>query len=943
MWTVAGEGPAPDLPTGWDSHRRFIADLLSVRRPDVAVDLTGGAGAAIIREVAPFVQFTAAGQAPADLVLAEQTWSGEVQVSQDALVLVDSWRADQTCEAPVAILASGLAVVLPAGDQAWHWLLTDAFREWSAAYLRPAEATTGEVLQLREALVIQEARITALERDVLLARDRVQELLPLEVSPKAQARALSRTVPVSLRKRLRRRRPGSGSAAEQPTVDLRPLKRVSLANLLRTQVDPEYTGCSWEQYAAGGLRTGDPANPSHEKRLAASADGLPRPAGPAEQRCTLLMPGGERVTGSLAELIDRADPKLVSVDVWDTLIVRDRPADAAKLATARRMVLNPAIGGTPQGADAFEAMARRVAVEAQLAASDPAQEYELSDVLREALRQMADLPEAAAGELVAHLVEAEISDEIAWSRPRPDVESVVGWGEIVVASDFYMRADALRRVIRGVCPPWQDVPVFVSVDEGCSKRLDGGLLELIRARSGVQPAAHLHVGDNPHSDVAVQVAAGGMAVQVNRPAGFPGPGEFGRADIALCSAGLREQLAGIAVADAEYAAHERAGIMTAPLAVVHVARAIEQAYAQGLDRVHYVSREGLFSSAVHEAIEPLLRPPGVRPVMAVHLALSRRATFGASLTAPFRMSLQRMWSMYARQSVRAMLVSIGLDPEQFADDVAAAGLTLDEVVSDARRDPRIERLLADPAVEARIEVHVRTARSLLRRYVLSRTTLEQPFLMADIGWRGTIQDNLVRALGIRESIGVYLGLFPFLNAQPPGARKIAAAFDANQGEAYAFADPPGVLERPWTPDVPSTVGFEEADGQVVPQHDKEPGHVSPGIAAYQRGALAAAPVVANWMAGFGFTAAALHEQAGRWARDVWERPPEGLADIWFASDHDDSFGALNVTSFGKNAPGPQWLQGSLYDHVRRGAQESGWVAGYLAWRPVSSLIELAGR
>ena len=97
------------------------------------------------------------------------------------------------------------------------------------------------------------------------------------------------------------------------------------------------------------------------------------------------------------------------------------------------------------------------------------------------------------------------------------------------------------------------------------------------------------------------------------------------------------------------------------------------------------------------------------------------------------------------------------------------------------------------------------------------------------------------------------------------------------------------------------------------------------------------------MAGFGFTADALHEQAGRWARDVWEGPPEGLADIWFASDHDDSFGALNVTSFGKNAPGPQWLQGSLYDHVRRGAQESGWASGYLAWRPVSSLIELAGR
>jgi len=942
MWRLAGGGPAPDLPAGWDGHRRFLADLLSVRHPDVAVDLTGGIGAAIVREVAPSVEFVATGRGPADLVLTQQTWSGEVEVAQDALVLVDRWRSGQPCEAPFTILASGLAVVLPAGGQVWHWLLTDAFRDWSTGYLRAEGSSTQEVSQLREALAVQESRITALERDLLLARDRIQELLPLEMSPKAQARALSRTVPVSLRKRLRRRpRAPESRATHRQAVDLRRLRRTSLAKLLRMQVDPEYTGCSWQEYAADGLRTGAPANAEHERALEASSTSPPRTADAGDLTCTLLT-GTSSESGSLADLIDRADPKLVSVDVWDTLILRDRPADAAKLATARRMVLNPAVssGGLT---DPFAAMACRVAVEARLAGSDPAQEYELTDVLRQTLREVAELPDDEAEALVGQLVEAEIADEIVWSRARPDVESVVGWGEVVVASDFYMRAPALQRVIGSVSPQWQDVPAFVSVDERCSKRLDGGLLELIRARSGVQAPAHLHIGDNPHSDVAVQVAAGGMAVQVSRPAGFPGPGEFGPADIADCNTALRERLAEVEVQDPRYRAYERAGIETAPLAVVHVARAIEQAYARGLDRVHYVSREGLFSSAIHEVVEPVLRPPGVGPVAAVHLALSRRATFGASLTAPFRMSLQRMWSMYARQSVRAMLVSIGLDPEQFADDVAAAGLSLDEVVGDARRDRRIERLLADPAVEARIGEHVATARSLLRRYVSSRTTLEQPFLMADIGWRGTIQDNLVRALGIRESIGVYLGLFPFLNAQPPGATKIAAAFDANRGEAYEFADPPGVLERPWTPDVPSTIGFEDVDGHVRPQHDKEAGHVSAGIAAYQRGALAAAPVVAQWMAGFGFTAAVLHEQAGRWAREVWEAPVEGLADIWFASDHDDSFGALNVTSFGKNAPSPQWLQGSLYDHVRRCAQESGWPAGYLAWRPVRSLIELAGR
>jgi FMN phosphatase YigB (HAD superfamily) len=657
-------------------------------------------------------------------------------------------------------------------------------------------------------------------------------------------------------------------------------------------------------------------------------------------QASTLICGTSRSSGSVADLLAQADPKLVSVDVWDTLIVRDRPADSAKLATARRMVLNPAVAELAHARDPFWAMAVRVAVEARLAANDPAEEYELTDVLRETLGEMAAMPEAEASALVERLVRMEIEDEIAWSHARPDVEAVAGWGEVVVASDFYMKGGQLQEIVGAVSPNWKDVPLYVSVDRGCSKRLNGGLLRLIRRELGVASPDHVHIGDNAHSDVAVQVSAGGMAIRVQTGEGFPRPGEFGVADVATCSALLQRELGLTEPQDPEADAHEFAGRVAAPLAVFHVARAIEEAYALGLDRVHYVSREGIFSSAVHEVVEPVLRPPGVRPVEAIHLSLSRRATFGASLQPPFRASLQRMWSMYAQQSVRAMFVSIGVDPDDFADDAAAAGLQLDEILVDARRDSRVERLLADREVEARIEAHVHRARDLLRRYVLSRTTIDRTFIMADIGWRGTIQDNLVRALGIRQSVGVYLGLFPYLNAQPPGTRKIGVAFDANRGEDYLFADPPGVLERPWTPDQPSTVGFEEVDGVVVPLHDKESGHVSSGIDAFQRGTLSAARGVAEWMVGFGFTANVLHDQAGRWARTLWESPPEGLADIWFASDHDDSFGALNSTSFGKDAPGPEWLRGSLRDHVKRGAEGSGWPAGYLAWRPVRSLIEL---
>ncbi len=252
--------------------------------------------------------------------------------------------------------------------------------------------------------------------------------------------------------------------------------------------------------------------------------------------------------------------------------------------------------------------------------------------------------------------------------------------------------------------------------------------------------------------------------------------------------------------------------------------------------------------------------------------------------------------------------------------------------------PGVEAFLADPRVEKKLSEHVSTARDALRGYVESRTSLSSPFIVCDIGWRGTIQDNLVRALGIRSSIGVYLGLFPFLNAQPPNCRKIGVAFDGGMGEEFDYADPPAVLERPWTPDVPSTIGFEAVDGEVVPVLEREAGHVSPGIEAFQRGTLEVAHIAAEWMVGFGLTTDALRPEVAAWTRALWRAPSHGLADIWFDSDHDDSFGALNSTSFGKVVPGPEWLDGDLAALVGEGMSASSWPEGYRAWAPVAAIF-----
>lgn len=643
--------------------------------------------------------------------------------------------------------------------------------------------------------------------------------------------------------------------------------------------------------------------------------------------------------GELAHLIDTAQPDLISVDVWNTLIGRSRPADAAKTATGRRICLLARELPGAEGMDPFDVAALRQEIEAEMAAADPIEEYELTQVLAHLLVRLGHPKNEVLARLATELAGAEVNDEIEWSHSLEDVHAVVcaRGAETVLLSDFYMTGEHLGTVVRGVTG--LDLELKVSVDSGASKRLGGALFEQLREERAVSGERHLHVGDHPEADVENQVATGGIAVFAPAPDDFPAPGDYSKDDLSSCWEMLDRDLAALAARETDL--FRRAGIELAPLAVFLVARAIEEAHFEGVDRVHYLSREGSFLARVHEAIEPLLRPPRSSATRAIHLPLSRRSTFVASLDEPFLDSMLRMWTMYAKQTVEAMLVSLGLDPEACGPALSRTGLRLEEELEHAPSDPRVQALFDDREFLPLLREHVSFQRNALRKFVGEITDLTgDDFLAVDIGWRGTIQDNLVRALGIRSSTGFYLGLFPFLNPRPDGCRKVGVAFDANEGDDFVFAEPPGPVERAWTPDIPSMVGFDRIGDRFEPVWQSETGSTSSGVKGFQDGASEAAPIVARWLVGMGLTVPLLRDGLLDRARHAWLVPPPGLADIWFDSDHDDTFGGLSQLTGENHLPDSSWLEGSLRQQLRKGEKLSGWPAGYRAWAPVRGIVSL---
>ena len=220
-------------------------------------------------------------------------------------------------------------------------------------------------------------------------------------------------------------------------------------------------------------------------------------------------------------------------------------------------------------------------------------------------------------------------------------------------------------------------------------------------------------------------------------------------------------------------------------------------------------------------------------------------------------------------------------------------------------------------------------------------------IVVDVGWRGTIQDNLAKIFPELRFTGWYLALFPFLNPQPDNVDKHAIGPDGNRGEEFEYIEPPAAVERPWTPDIPSVIDYEiDEAASAKPILAKEPLERTQRqlIELFQECSLEAAPVVADWIASKGLVSEELRALVRDELASYYRNPPSGVADIWFASVHDDTFGAMNVTPFGKQRPSIEWFSPALgagfATHLNSAASDSLWPAGYMRWLPVQAAVTL---
>jgi hypothetical protein len=378
---------------------------------------------------------------------------------------------------------------------------------------------------------------------------------------------------------------------------------------------------------------------------------------------------------------------------------------------------------------------------------------------------------------------------------------------------------------------------------------------------------------------------------------------------------------------------------TAVLFAAFVLFLLEEISRTAPARLFFFAREGAFFRRLYEMARNAAPLHAALPPSRL-LQVSRLATFGPSLASLDPQELMRLWRLYPTQSARELLRSLNLEPSDYGRVLARHGLKADEPVARPWSNPALQRFLGDDDFQRAAKLRLAEQRKLLLRY-LCQEGLEPGIgncLIVDIGWRGTIQDNIALLLpGVRFH-GVYLGLLQFLNPQPPHVSKVAFGPNLNLGaqasnpEVLHFVAPVEMLTNSGNGSVKS---YALKGDEVFPRC----GDPEPERDIYDRFTLP----FQNHVAALGaelFPALLAKSVRSNDLRvvalQVWNAmitdPPPILMEAYFGLQHDETFGLCRhvhkATRLDRFWPLKLLLLRSYRREFRRHVADIGWTPGY---------------
>ena len=577
--------------------------------------------------------------------------------------------------------------------------------------------------------------------------------------------------------------------------------------------------------------------------------------------------------------------KIISFDIWDTIIKRKCHPEEIKLATARYIVLKYESELKDKYKNIYEILNRRDEIEAEECKKNKENghddECKILDVFKILQKEIFKNEKQDISE---ELLAEEIKEEKRAIFINPEILPIFEKYKdlkMYCISDFYMGADSLKELLDYLNLPVKIEKIYSSADYLLNKR-SGNLYKKAEEELNVEPKDHIHVGDNQYSDIEMAQSLGIETIKTTKTDFDFVPEKARRFNFDLSVAKKKD--------DTKEAKLFNSGVDLAPLLYFYGYSIVEYAIKNNIKTVYYATREGETFIKIHELIKKN-NPFGVELPDCETIEVSRMATFSASLKEFSVPELLRLWSQYRVQSMKALFKTLAIDIKNYKEYLGKYDLIPDENIVDPWFDIRVQRLCADKEFKAKIQVELdRKKKELLEYFEKQKgiTNNNEPMFMVDIGWRGTIQDNLANIFTNKVIGGYYLTLYDFYNLQPENTFKLSYLDDKNIRD-NEVASMITLLEWIYNPGTGSVIEYKQGEA-IRKAKTEETDIVKKYIKPLQEGMFEGAKIINEYMKYHPYEAIETKGYVYDLIRKIKKNPSKELIEAYYSMVFNDTFG-----------------------------------------------------
>jgi FMN phosphatase YigB (HAD superfamily) len=642
--------------------------------------------------------------------------------------------------------------------------------------------------------------------------------------------------------------------------------------------------------------------------------------------------------------------KLVSYDIWDTVLRRHCHPDTVKLNTANELLNTLNISVLTHLRDPFALLRMRQAVEKEIGAERLKlgwdDEYRLDEVLERWLLRVCSHRPIDVHLAVASLASAELLFERSVIFLDGSIIEKIQSDQAtkrIYISDFYIQQKQLSALLESVGILGYFHTGYVSCDVLLNKR-SGRLFDYVASIEG-SCVNWLHFGDNLFSDVLVprNKGIGGELYQ-------PEPQHRLRENICSMFSNRSQHFRTILFKDINPVQNSTS--IALPLLLGFTLFIHEQVRIRGLKKLYFFTREGEFLLQLYEQAR-MLSPYRAELPQAEILEVSRLSTFAPSIREMSLQEMMRVWNLYSTQSISALFKTLGLEQASVGCIAESHGLNLTAPIKHPWLCEKVVNLFKDETFLEIATATITKSRALLISYLqgkLGDLSNEHDIGVVDIGWRGSIQDNIAILCPNIRFHGIYLGLNKYLNFQPNNSKKISYGPNLNEnsdsanllnvvGPLEMLCNSPNGSVTSYQKSGSSTRAIRDLNSLENQTFDDYTGSAQSQIISQLACSL---PEIFR----HAFTSSQIRDDAMHFWNQLVSSPPDDLVRAYFGLHHNETFGLGTYVNKAQNLGNFQFFRMAFSrsgrTQLRRLMSEVGWVDGFLRWRK-SSLITMAVR